>query len=65
MFFLMPPIRKNLCAICTKICYDSDRGIQQTVENQTETILTAADRHIRQRGFHILPVTQQAYRAAS
>ena len=32
MFLLMPPIRKNLFAIYTKICYDCIRGIQQGVE---------------------------------
>ena len=39
MFLLMPPIRKNLFAIYTKICYDSDRGIQQTVETLCERII--------------------------
>lgn len=36
MFLLMPPIRKNLFAIYTKICYDCNRGIQQGVETSVE-----------------------------
>ena len=36
MFLLMPPIRKNLFAIYTKICYDCIRGIQQGVETSVE-----------------------------
>jgi hypothetical protein len=62
----MTPIRKNLFAICTKICYDSDRGIQQSVENRFKNRFSQPlTGTFRQRGFHILPVTQQAYRAAS
>ena len=37
MFLLMPPIRKNLFAIYTKICYDCIRGIQQGVETSVES----------------------------
>ena len=43
MFLLMPPIRKNLFAIYTKICYDDIRGIQQSVEIRWKLVPGSAE----------------------